>query len=168
MKVKNLLFAALFLFTSLGFSQNSDVVDIAIGSEDHTTLVAAVKAANLVKALKSEGPITVFAPTNSAFDALPEGVVANLLKPENQGKLKEVLVFHVIAGDLKAADVIKAIKDGGGKAEVKTLGGAPLTLSLKGGNVVITDGQGRMATVVAADLKASNGVVHVLDTVLLP
>lgn len=168
MKITNLILVAVFLVSSLGFSQSKDVVDIAIGSKDHTTLVAAVKAGDLVETLKSEGPFTVFAPTNAAFEALPKGVVPNLLKPENQGKLQEVLTYHVIAGKLTAKDVVAAINDGGGEAVVRTVGGGALTLMLDGKSVKIKDANGNVATVTAADLDASNGVVHVVDTVLLP
>lgn len=149
-------------------AQSKDVVDIAIGSPAHTTLVAAVKAADLVATLKSAGPFTVFAPTNDAFAALPAGTVESLLKPENKAALAGILTYHVVAGNLKAADVVAAIKKGNGKAEVTTVAGGKLTLSLDGGKVKITDGKGRSGYVTAADLTGSNGVVHVVDQVLLP
>lgn len=168
MKITNLLFVAVFLFTSLGFSQNKDIVDVAAGSEDHTTLVAAVKAGDLVETLKSEGPFTVFAPTNEAFAALPDGTVDYLLKADNKQKLQTVLTYHVIAGKLDAKAVVNAIKKGGGKAEVKTVGGEVLTFMLEGKMVKVKDVNGNVATVLAADLNASNGVIHVVDTVLLP
>ena len=149
-------------------SAQKTVVDIAVGSKDHSTLVAAVKAAGLVETLQSAGPFTVFAPVNSAFDKLPNGTVASLLKPENKATLTKVLTYHVVSGNLDAAAVVKAIKDGGGKVVVKTVSGGSLTVSLKDGKVILTDENGGVATVVAADLKAGNGVVHVIDTVVLP
>lgn len=149
-------------------SAQKTVVDIAVGSKDHSTLVAAVKAAGLVETLQGAGPFTVFAPVNSAFAKLPAGTVETLLKPENKASLTKVLTYHVIAGNLDATAVIKAIKDGGGKAAVKTVSGGTLTASLKDGKVILTDENGGVATVVAADIKAGNGVVHVIDTVVLP
>ena len=133
-----------------------DIVDVAIGSPDHTTLVAAVTAAGLVETLKGAGPYTVFAPTNAAFDALPAGTVEGLLKPENKAKLTKILTYHVVAGAVKAAD----LKDG---QKVKTLQGEELTVSIKDGKVKING-----ANVTAADLTGSNGVVHVIDAVLMP
>ncbi len=149
-------------------AQSKDVVDIAIGSPAHTTLVAAVKAADLVSTLKSAGPFTVFAPTNDAFGKLPAGTVETLLKPENKAKLASVLTYHVVAGNLMAADVVAAIKKGNGKAEVTTVNGQKLTITLMGDKVMLTDANGNSAHVVAADLKGSNGVVHVIDSVVLP
>ena len=133
-----------------------DVVDVAIGSSDHTTLVAAVTAAGLVETLKGAGPFTVFAPTNAAFAALPAGTVDGLLKPESKAALTNILTYHVVAGAVKAAD----LKDG---QKVKTLQGEELTVSIKGGKVMING-----ANVTAADLTGSNGVVHVIDAVLMP
>lgn len=144
------------------------VVDIAVGSKDHSTLVAAVKAAGLVETLQSAGPFTVFAPVNSAFAKLPAGTIESLLKPENKAALAKILTYHVVAGNLEAAAVVKAIKDGGGKVVVKTVSGGSLTASIKNGKVMLTDENGGIATVVATDLKAGNGVVHVIDTVVLP
>ena len=149
-------------------AQTNDVVDIAISSKDHTTLVAAVKAADLVATLKSKGPFTVFAPTNEAFGKLPKGTVESLLKPESKATLAKILTYHVVAGDLKAADVLAAIKKGKGKAVVKTVQGESLTVSLVGGKVTLTDAKGGKSTVTATDLAGSNGVVHVIDTVLMP
>lgn len=146
----------------------ADVVDTAIGSADHTTLVAAVKAAGLVDTLKGTGPFTVFAPTNAAFSKLPAGTVDTLLKPENKAMLTGILTYHVVAGKVAAKDVIKLIKNGGGKAEIKTLAGGTLTAKLVGGSVVLTDAKGNSAKVVAADLASTNGVVHVIDSVVLP
>jgi len=164
------LFLGLIAFTisAAAFGQSKDVVDIAIGSPDHTTLVAAVKAADLVTTLKSAGPFTVFAPTNAAFDKLPEGTVASLLKPENKAKLAKILTYHVVAGNLDAAAVVAAIKAGNGKAVVTTVSGGKLTASMNKDKVMLTDESGKTAFVVAADLKASNGVVHVIDGVVLP
>ncbi len=167
MKKTTLLFA--FLVTSLfAFAQNKDVVDIAIGSKDHTTLVAAVKAANLVETLKSEGPFTVFAPTNAAFGKLPNGTVDNLLKPESKDALVGILTYHVVAGKLDAAAVLKAIKDGKGKAVLTTVNGAKLTATLSGKSVILTDAKGGKSKVLVTDLMGSNGIVHVVDSVLLP
>ena len=145
-----------------------DIIDNAVNSKDHTTLVAAVKAAGLVETLKSAGPFTVFAPVNSAFAALPAGTVDNLLKPENKATLTAVLTYHVIAGRVGAADVLKAIKAGKGKFVAKTVQGAELTFTTKGGKVMVTDAKGTTATVTIADVNQSNGVIHVIDKVLLP
>lgn len=169
MKIKFLALAALltaFAFTNV--SAQNTVVDIAVGSKAHTTLVAAVQAAGLVETLKSAGPFTVFAPTNDAFNKLPAGTVATLLKPENKATLAKILTYHVVSGNLDAAAVIGAIKAGNGKASVKTVSGGTLVASLKDGKVIITDEKGGVATVVAADLKAGNGVIHVIDTVVMP
>lgn len=156
-----------FCFSTLSIAQ-SDVVDVAVSSKDHTTLVSAVKAADLVNTLKGEGPFTVFAPTNAAFDALPKGTLQSLLKPESKSKLASILTYHVVAGNFKAADVIAAIKKSGGKYVVKTVNGGTLIASLKGKNVILTDANGNTATITATDLKASNGVIHVIDSVVLP
>ncbi len=150
------------------FSQGKDVVDIAVGSADHTTLVAAVKAADLVTTLKSDGPFTVFAPTNAAFDKLPEGTVANLLKPENKAQLAKILTYHVVSGNLDAAAVLDAIKKGDGKVVLTTVSGGKLTASLDMGKVKLTDEAGNSAYVTVADLKGTNGVIHVIDAVVLP
>jgi len=167
--MKNLSVLLLALASSLSaFSQGKDVVDIAIGSPDHTTLVAAVKAADLVTTLKSAGPFTVFAPTNAAFDKLPEGTVANLLKPENKAQLAKILTYHVVSGNLDAAAVMDAIKKGNGKVVMTTVSGGMLTASLDMGKVKLTDESGKSAFVTIADLKATNGVVHVIDAVVLP
>ncbi|MHC1774958.1 MAG: fasciclin domain-containing protein [Lentimicrobium sp.] len=150
------------------FSQKKDVVDIAIGSADHTTLVAAVKAADLVTTLKSAGPFTVFAPTNAAFDKLPAGTVESLLKPENKAQLAKILTYHVVSGNLDAAAVMSAIKKGNGKVELTTVSGGKLTASIDMGKVKLTDETGKSAYVTATDLKGSNGVIHVIDGVALP
>ena len=166
--MKKLLVVLFTLLNTMGYSQTNDVVDIAIGSKDHTTLVAAVKAADLVGTLKGSGPFTVFAPTNAAFDKLPAGTVATLLKPENKGQLAKILTYHVVAGNLDAATVIAAIRKGNGKAVLTTVSGGKLTGSLDGAKVKLTDESGNSAYVVVADLKGSNGVVHVIDSVVLP
>lgn len=168
--MKNLIaFAFIALFSStVAVAQSKDVVDIAIGSADHTTLVAAVKAADLVTTLKSKGPFTVFAPTNSAFAKLPAGTVESLVKPENKGTLAKILTYHVVSGNLDAAAVINAVKAGQGKAVVTTVSGGKLTVTLDNGKVKLTDESGNSAFVTAADLKGSNGVVHVIDSVVLP
>ncbi len=169
MKMKfltTLMIAVVGLFGTV--SAQKTVVDIAVGSKDHSTLVAAVKAAGLVETLQSAGPFTVFAPTNAAFAKLPAGTVETLLKAENKATLAKILTYHVVAGNLDAAAVVAAIKAGNGKAVVKTVSGGSLTASLKEGKVILTDEKGGVATVVAADIKAGNGVVHVIDTVVLP
>lgn len=145
-----------------------NIVENAVNSNDHTTLVAAVKAAGLVETLASEGPFTVFAPTNAAFDKLPEGTVATLLMEENQKQLQGVLTYHVLAGKFNAADVIKAIKDGNGTATFTTVNGGSLMASISNGNVLLTDENGGTSTVTIADVNQSNGVIHVVDTVVLP
>lgn len=166
MKIK-LLFVLLMGGIITASAQNT-VVDVAIGSKDHTTLVAAVKAADLVSTLQSAGPFTVFAPVNDAFAKLPKGTVESLLKPENKALLAKVLTYHVVAGNLDAAAVVKAIQDGKGKVTVKTVSGGSLTASLSDGKVILTDENGGTATVVATDLKAGNGVIHVINAVVLP
>jgi len=166
--MKNLLVILFALIASIAFGQTKDVVDIAIGSKDHTTLVAAVKAADLVATLKGKGPFTVFAPTNAAFDKLPAGTVENLLKPENKEQLAKILTYHVVSGNLDVAAVVAAIKAGKGKAVLTTVSGGKLTGTLDGTKVKLTDESGNSAYVVVADLKGSNGVVHVIDGVVLP
>ena len=162
------VFVLAFVFASVGAMAQGDIVSVASGSKDHTTLVAAVKAADLVATLQGKGPFTVFAPTNSAFAKLPAGTVDNLLKPENKAMLASILTYHVVAGNLNAVAVMAAIKAGKGKAVLTTVNGGKLVASLKGANVILTDEKGGVATVVATDLKASNGVVHVIDTVVMP
>jgi uncharacterized surface protein with fasciclin (FAS1) repeats len=147
---------------------SKDIVDNAVNSKDHTTLVAAVKAAGLVETLKTAGPFTVFAPTNDAFAKLPAGTVETLLKPENKGTLTKVLTYHVVAGKMDAAALSKAIKAGGGKASLKTVAGGTLVASMKGKDIVVTDENGGMATVTIADVYQKNGVIHVINSVALP
>lgn len=145
-----------------------NIVGVAAGNENFSTLVAAVKAAGLVETLSGEGPFTVFAPTNDAFGKLPEGTVAGLLKPEAKGTLTAVLTYHVVAGKFEAAAVVDAIKKNNGKFEVKTVQGGTITLSLEGGNVMLTDAAGGKSTVIIPDVAASNGVIHAIDSVVMP
>lgn len=145
-----------------------NIIENAVNSKDHTTLVAAVKAAGLVETLEGKGPFTVFAPTNEAFAALPKGTVDTLLKPENKAKLVKILTCHVVAAKAMSADVAKMVKDDGGKHVVDTVGGCKLTLKDKGGKVTVTDENGTVAHVTIADVAQSNGVIHVIDKVLLP
>jgi uncharacterized surface protein with fasciclin (FAS1) repeats len=145
-----------------------DIIDNAVNSKDHTTLVAAVKAAGLVETLKGPGPFTVFAPTNAAFAALPAGTVDTLLKPESKSALTKVLTYHVVAGKMDAAAISKAITAGGGKATLKTVSGGTLTATASGGGVMVMDESGGSANVTIADVMQSNGVIHVVDKVLLP
>jgi uncharacterized surface protein with fasciclin (FAS1) repeats len=145
-----------------------NIVENAVNSKDHTTLVAAVKAAGLVDTLASPGPFTVFAPTNEAFKKLPAGTVDTLLKPENKGQLTSVLTYHVVPGKMSSADLAAAVKQGGGQASIKTVQGEPLTVSQKGKAIYITDSKGGTARVTIADVDQSNGVIHVVNKVLLP
>ncbi len=145
-----------------------DIVDNAVNSADHTTLVAAVKAAGLVETLKSKGPFTVFAPTNAAFDKLPAGTVSTLVKPENKGMLTKILTYHVLAGKFDSKAIAKRIKAGGGKAHLKTVSGGNLWAWMSGNNLVLTDEKGGTSTVSIANVYQSNGVIHVVDSVLLP
>jgi uncharacterized surface protein with fasciclin (FAS1) repeats len=148
--------------------KNKDIVDNAVNSKDHTTLVAAVKAAGLVETLKSKGPFTVFAPTNAAFEKLPAGTVETLLKPENKEMLAKILTYHVVAGNLDSKAILKAIEKGNGTATLKTVAGGTLTAKLDGGSVMLTDEKGGMSKVTIVDVRQSNGVIHVIDTVVLP
>ena len=145
-----------------------DIIDNAVNSKDHTTLVAAVKAAGLVDTLKGAGPFTVFAPTNAAFAALPAGTVDTLLKPENKGMLTNILTYHVVAGKVDSASLGKMIMEGKGTATLKTVSGATLTAKMSGSKAMIMDEKGAAATVTIADVYQSNGVIHVIDKVLLP
>jgi len=163
------LFVALTLLSINVMAQTKqDIVDVAAGSKAHTTLVAAVKAAGLVETLKSKGPFTVFAPTNDAFAKLPNGTVENLLKPENKATLVSILTYHVVAGNLNAKAVLAAIKKGKGKVVLTTVAGGKLTAAVVKGKVVLTDEKGGKAIVTATDLKATNGVIHVIDAVIMP
>ncbi|MBR9919989.1 MAG: fasciclin domain-containing protein [Bacteroidetes bacterium] len=181
--MKKIIVFALFSFVSLTAIQAQksvmvggeamypakDIVDNAVNSADHTTLVAAVKAAGLVETLKSEGPFTVFAPVNDAFENLPAGTVETLLKPENKDKLTAVLTYHVVAGKLDFAAIKKAIEKGNGKAVLTTVNGAKLSAMLNGpNNIVLKDAIGNVANISVYDVHQSNGVIHVINKVLLP
>jgi uncharacterized surface protein with fasciclin (FAS1) repeats len=148
--------------------EQKNIVQNAVNSKVHTTLVAAVKAAGLVDTLQQPGPFTVLAPVNSAFAALPAGTVEKLLKPENKAMLVKILTCHVIPAEALSSTIKKMVRDDGGVHEVKTVGGCVLKLSLKGSKIIITDENGGMAHVTIADVKQSNGVIHVIDKVLLP
>ncbi len=175
MKTQKFLASAILAFTLVfgftAFAQmapKKNIVEFAAASKDHTTLVAALKAASLVTTLEGKGPFTVFAPTNAAFDKLPAGTVATLLKPENVKKLQAILTYHVVAGKLDSAAIAKAIKAGKGKATVKTVNGASLVASMKGKDLILTDENGAVAKVISADAMQTNGVVHVIDAVVTP
>lgn len=191
MKTKKIIISSivgLFLIT-FGFANNGDkeknsevnknstkeihmntptIVGVAAANEDFTTLVAAVQAADLVETLNSQGPFTVFAPVNAAFSKLPNGAVDNLLKPQSKEALTALLTYHVVSGEFKAAAVIDAIKTNDGSFVIETVNGDNLTASLENGKVILTDANGNKSTVVIADVAASNGVIHAIDTVLLP
>lgn len=147
---------------------SKNIIENAMNSNDHTTLVAAVKAAGLVETLQGKGPFTVFAPTNEAFAKLPAGTVDNLLKPENKTMLTSVLTYHVVSGKWSSADVAKAIKAGNGKAELKTVQGGKLWAMMSGKDVILKDEKGNTAKITIMDVDQSNGVIHVIDTVLMP
>src|SRR3984893_16329563 len=184
MNKKNLLAVAVALmlgFSALHASAQKDpmvggaamyptknIVENAVNSKDHTTLVAAVKAAGLVETLEGPGPFTVFAPTNEAFDKLPAGTVDTLLKPENLDTLKKILTYHVVAGKMTSKDIAKKIKEGKGEAMLTTVEGGTLTAMMVGGKLILTDEKGGTSTVTIADVYQSNGVIHVVDTVLMP
>jgi len=178
-----LLVLAAFLVSNISFAQNMDktvdvggapmypsknIIENAVNSKDHTTLVAAVKAAGLVETLEGAGPFTVFAPTNEAFDMLPKGTVETLLKPENKSKLQGILTYHVVAGKWDAKGIADQIKAGNGSAELKTVAGGKLWAMMKGNKIVLKDENGGMATVTIKNVYQSNGVIHVIDHVLLP
>jgi uncharacterized surface protein with fasciclin (FAS1) repeats len=150
------------------FSPTATIVENAVQSNMHNTLVAAVKAADLVGVLSGPGPFTVFAPTDGAFAKLPAGTVETLVKPENKAALANILTYHVVAGKVTAADVLAAIKAGGGKAELTTVQGQKLTAQLNGQNVEVIDANGGRALVIKADVPSSNGVIHVTNAVSLP
>jgi len=146
---------------------SKNIIENAVNSKDHTTLVAAVKAAGLVETLSGKGPFTVFAPTNAAFDKLPKGTVESLVKPENKKTLQGILTYHVVAGKMNASDIAKAIKAGNGKAELTTVQGGKLWAMMDGKKLVLTDEKGMKSTVTIADVNQSNGVIHVVDAVLM-
>ena len=173
--MKKVLFAVFAFVMAIGVANVSaqmkndkDIVDTAVATDSLSTLVTAVKAADLVATLKSAGPFTVFAPTSDAFGKVPQATLSSLLKPENKQALTGVLTYHVVAGKLDSKAVAKAIKDGKGKAVLTTVQGGKLTAMLDGKNVVLMDENGNKSTVVMVDVKTSNGVVHVIDTVVLP
>lgn len=183
MKTPKFLSAALVAFTMLisgaamaqtkmvggaAMYPNKNIIENAVNSKDHTTLVAAVKAAGLVETLSGKGPFTVFAPTNAAFDKLPKGTVDNLLKPENKKMLTSVLTYHVVAGKWSSADIAAAIKKGKGSYEAKTVQGGKLWFKMDGKDLWVIDEKGGKAKVTIADVNQSNGVIHVIDTVLMP
>jgi uncharacterized surface protein with fasciclin (FAS1) repeats len=180
-KIVSLMFAAALVCAATAtYAQNDpmvggaamfpskNIVENALNSNDHTTLVAAVKAAGLVDTLEGAGPFTVFAPTNEAFAKLPEGTVDNLLKPENLDTLKKVLTYHVVAGRISTHDLKKMIADGGGKATLNTVEGGTLTVWMKDGKYMLTDDKGGMAAITIPNVYQSNGVIQVIDTVLMP
>ncbi len=180
--LKVALLAFVFLSANMAYAQlvktvevggapmypSKNIVENAVNSADHTTLVEAVKAAGLVETLQGKGPFTVFAPENSAFEKLPDGTVETLLKPENKSQLTAVLTYHVVAGKMGSKDIAEAIKAGGGKATLKTVQGGELTAWMKGKKLYITDENGNSAQVTIADVWQSNGVIHSIDTVVLP
>ncbi len=179
MKTTKLALAIALFTTAVSFAKNpmvgghemfpnKDIIDNAVNSADHTTLVAAVKAAGLVETLKGAGPFTVFAPTNAAFGKLPEGTVDGLLKPESKETLSKILTYHVVAGKHSAKDLLAKIKAGKGKAELATVAGDTLTAAKKGSGIELTDTKGGKAKVTQADVMQSNGVIHVIDTVVMP
>lgn len=147
---------------------SKDIIDNAVNSKDHTTLVTAVKAAGLVETLKGTGPFTVFAPTNDAFDKLPDGTVTTLVKPENKKKLSGILTYHVVAGKMTAADLSSKIKAGNGSAKLKTVNGETLTAKAADKSITLSDSKGNTAMVTIADVMQKNGVIHVIDTVVMP
>lgn len=148
--------------------KTKNIVENAVNSADHTTLVAAVKAADLVGTLSSAGPFTVFAPTNAAFAKLPAGTVDTLVKPENKATLTKILTYHVVAGNMDSKSIAKAIKKGNGKAELTTVAGGKLWAMMDGANLILTDEKGGKSMVTIADVRQSNGVIHVVDTVVMP
>lgn len=181
MKSAAVLLAALIMSTA-AFSQKEKTVEVggapmypsknivenAMNSKDHTTLVAAVKAAGLVETLQGQGPFTVFAPTNNAFDKLPAGTVETLVKPENKSMLTSILTYHVVAGKLDAKEIARRIKEGHGTAQLTTVNGGKLWVMMQGNKVVLKDEKGGMSTVTIKDVYQSNGVIHVIDTVVMP
>ncbi|PWS27186.1 fasciclin [Pedobacter yonginense] len=182
--MKNLILSAIAVvtmaFTTQAYAQKNpmvggaamyatkDIVDNAVNSKDHTTLVAAVKAAGLVETLKSAGPFTVFAPTNEAFDKLPKGTVETLVKPENKATLTKILTYHVVAGKMDSKAIAAAIKKGNGKVELTTVQGGKLWAYMEGKKLKLKDEKGGVSTVTIADVNQKNGVIHVVDTVLMP
>jgi uncharacterized surface protein with fasciclin (FAS1) repeats len=187
-KLMKVTFGVLLLTSTVAFANNNDpikksngqtsseltvketatIVGVAAANENFSTLVAAVKAADLVGTLNSEGPFTVFAPTNDAFAKLPAGTVETLLKAENKSTLSSILTYHVVAGKFMAADVVKAIKDNNGKFVITTVNGAKLTAHIMDGKVMLQDAKGNSSTIILTDVDASNGVIHAIDSVVMP
>lgn len=167
-KITIIATVALMSFATSTYAQAKTIVGVASGNENFSTLVTAVQAADLVETLNGEGPFTVFAPTNEAFDKLPEGTVAGLLKPESKDALTGVLTYHVVAGEYDAQSVIKAIEDNNGNFQAKTVQGGEIVLSISDGNVLLTDEKGNTSTVIMADVDASNGIIHAIDNVVMP
>jgi uncharacterized surface protein with fasciclin (FAS1) repeats len=166
--VSTTLFAENPMVGGAAMYDSKNIVENAVNSKDHTTLVAAVKAAGLVDTLSSKGPFTVFAPTNAAFDKLPAGTVDTLVKPENKKTLTGILTYHVVAGKMTSTDIAAAIKKGDGKAMLKTVNGEKLTAAMSGDDLILTDAKGGTSKVTIANVIQSNGVIHVIDTVLMP
>jgi uncharacterized surface protein with fasciclin (FAS1) repeats len=166
--LKATLIALTLFITFSGVAQDKNIVETAVATDDFSTLVAAVTAADLVDVLSSEGPFTVFAPTNAAFNKLPEGTLESLLKPESKKTLQTILTYHVVAGNVKAADLIGLIKKNNGKAMVKTVSGNMLTAQLKDGAAYLVDEAGNWSKITTTDVNTSNGVIHIIDTVVLP
>ncbi len=166
------LILILTIATTVAFSQSANaqgtIVDVAVGNEDFSTLVTAVKAADLVSALQGDGPFTVFAPTNSAFAKIDSNTLSSLLESKNQKALANILTYHVVAGKLTATDVVAALKKGKGKVELKALNGEVLTVMQKDDKIWLKDAKGNYSEIVATDVMASNGVIHVIDTVVMP
>jgi len=154
-------------FTQMATAQKT-IVDVAVGNEDFSTLVAALKAADLVGALQGDGPFTVFAPTNGAFAKIDDATLSSLLKPENKETLTKILTYHVVAGNLMSSDMVATLKKGNGKVEVETLAGQKLTVMQKDGKIWLKDQAGNYSEITATDVEGSNGVIHVIDTVVMP
>ena len=169
MKKFTLIFTTvlMFGFTQMSFAQKT-IVDIAVGNDNFSTLVTALKAADLVGALQGDGPFTVFAPTNAAFGKVDKAALTNLLKPENKKALAGVLTYHVVSGNLASSDVAAALKKGKGKVTLKTLNGGSITVISKNGGIYLKDANGNYSKITATDIKGSNGVIHVIDTVVMP
>jgi uncharacterized surface protein with fasciclin (FAS1) repeats len=167
-KFNSLLILLLCLLINSKTLAQGTIVDVAVGNESFSTLVTALKAADLVAALQSEGPFTVFAPTNDAFSKIDSETLSSLLESANKDALSNILSYHVVSGQLKAADVLKALNDGGGKVVVKALNNQSLTVMQKDGKIWLMDSKGNYSEIIATDVMGSNGVIHVIDTVVMP
>ena len=165
--MKKLIFTITALLFTMSISAQT-IVDAAVSNKDFSTLVTALKAANLVGALSGEGPFTVFAPNNDAFSKIDAGVLGNLLKPENVKALSNILTYHVVSGKLMASDVVNALKSGNGKVELTALNGQMITAISKDGKIYLEDSQGNMSEIIATDVAGSNGVIHVISSVIMP